>query len=143
MRLPRGIPSPSTTTIHFVPFPFLVFPTSRPLFLLGQNFHLKILHHILKDRFYPVYVTELSKLFPKHHSPPSTASVANRYSTMDTCLASLSSAHLTEEPIECLQNILDYFWVSGPHGLVVMAVNILKFHSTARLQAQNLIAWSS
>lgn len=29
---PRGIPSPSTTTIHFVPLPRLVFPTHSPLF---------------------------------------------------------------------------------------------------------------
>src|ERR1035441_9762284 len=30
--LPKGIPEPSTTTIHFVPFPRLVFPTPEPLF---------------------------------------------------------------------------------------------------------------
>lgn len=31
--LPKGIPWPSTTTIHFVPLPFLVFPTQAPPFL--------------------------------------------------------------------------------------------------------------
>jgi len=29
---PRGIPWPSTTTIHFVPLPRLVLPTHAPLF---------------------------------------------------------------------------------------------------------------
>src|SRR5690606_30573472 len=43
MVLPRGTPSPSTTTIHFEPFPRLVFPTSRPLFLLRQNCRQRIL----------------------------------------------------------------------------------------------------
>ncbi len=33
MVLPRGIPWPSTTTIHFDPLPLLVFPTPMPLFL--------------------------------------------------------------------------------------------------------------
>jgi hypothetical protein len=31
-RLPRGIPWPSATTIHFVPLPRLVLPTQSPLF---------------------------------------------------------------------------------------------------------------
>jgi hypothetical protein len=32
-RMPaKGRPLPSTTTIHFVPLPFLVLPTQRPLF---------------------------------------------------------------------------------------------------------------
>ena len=35
--LPRGIPLPSTTTMHFVPFPLLVFPTPAPLFLPGKK----------------------------------------------------------------------------------------------------------
>ena len=34
---PIGIPSPSTTTIHFVPLPRLVFPTHSPLFWQGRN----------------------------------------------------------------------------------------------------------
>jgi hypothetical protein len=34
---PKGIPRPSTTTIHFVPLPRLVFPTSAPLFSPGRN----------------------------------------------------------------------------------------------------------
>ena len=37
--LPRGIPWPSTTTRHFVPFPRLVFPTPAPLFLPGRSSH--------------------------------------------------------------------------------------------------------
>src|SRR5205814_2906687 len=37
--LPRGTPWPSTTTIHFVPLPFLVFPTQAPLFLPERNCH--------------------------------------------------------------------------------------------------------
>ncbi len=37
--LPKGIPWPSTTTIHFVPLPFLVFPTQAPFFLLVQSCH--------------------------------------------------------------------------------------------------------
>ena len=39
---PKGIPLPSTTTIHFVPLPRLVFPTYWPLFLQGQNCHLQM-----------------------------------------------------------------------------------------------------
>src|SRR5438105_471206 len=35
--LPRGTPWPSTTTIHFVPLPFLVFPTQAPLFFAGAK----------------------------------------------------------------------------------------------------------
>src|ERR1700681_1702080 len=33
----RGTPRPSTTTIHFVPLPRLVFPTPQPLFSREQN----------------------------------------------------------------------------------------------------------
>ncbi len=40
----RGTPWPSATTIHFVPLPRLVFPTSEPLFLREQNFHQQRLH---------------------------------------------------------------------------------------------------
>ena len=36
--LPRGTPWPSTTTIHFVPLPFLVFPTQAPPFLPVQSY---------------------------------------------------------------------------------------------------------
>ena len=36
---PRGIPLPSATTIHFVPFPRLVFPTQSPLFGLVRSSH--------------------------------------------------------------------------------------------------------
>src|SRR5579859_338961 len=35
--LSRGIPWPSTTTIHFVPLPRLVFPTFEPLFSPVRN----------------------------------------------------------------------------------------------------------
>src|ERR1700674_2886934 len=34
---PRGTPAPSTTTIHLVPLPRLVFPNPAPLFSLEQN----------------------------------------------------------------------------------------------------------
>src|SRR5579859_3462782 len=34
---PRGRPRPSTTTIHFVPLPRLVFPTPQPLFSPERN----------------------------------------------------------------------------------------------------------
>src|SRR6266849_825645 len=34
---PKGRPWPSTTTIHFVPLPRLVFPTPAPLFWREQN----------------------------------------------------------------------------------------------------------
>jgi hypothetical protein len=33
----RGTPRPSTTTIHFVPLPRLVFPTPQPPFLAGAE----------------------------------------------------------------------------------------------------------
>jgi hypothetical protein len=36
---PEGIPSPSTTTIHFVPLPARFFPTFQPLFPPEQNSH--------------------------------------------------------------------------------------------------------
>ena len=37
--LPRGRPLPSTSTMHFVPFPRLVFPTPAPLFLPERSLH--------------------------------------------------------------------------------------------------------
>src|SRR5229473_6115404 len=39
-RTPSGRPSPSTSTIHFVPLPRLVLPTAEPLFLREQSCHL-------------------------------------------------------------------------------------------------------
>jgi hypothetical protein len=36
-RTPSGRPSPSTSTIHFVPLPRLVFPTADPLFSPGRS----------------------------------------------------------------------------------------------------------
>lgn len=35
--LPKGIPEPSATTIHFVPLPFLVLPTQGPPFFAGAK----------------------------------------------------------------------------------------------------------
>jgi hypothetical protein len=52
----KGVPWPSATTIHLVPFPRLVFPTSKPLFKQEQNSHRQTLRPnpvVLADRVGP------------------------------------------------------------------------------------------
>lgn len=131
--LPRGTPSPSTTTIHFEPLPRLVFPTSGPLFLPKQSCHRQRPLPISAVTVYPVGVEIASRLSPKHLAPPNTAIVANRCWARDTLAASPSSAPRSEEPKGCLRNTHGCQSASDPLCLVSRAANWVRLASTVRL----------
>lgn len=121
--LPRGTPSPSTTTIHFEPLPRLVFPTSGPLFLPKQSCHRQRPLPISAVTVYPVVVEIASRHSPKHLALPNTATVASRCWARDTLTASLSSAPRSEVSTEFLRNKLGCQSVADHLYLVSRAVN--------------------
>ena len=102
--LPRGTPSPSTTTIHFEPLPRLVFSTSGPLFLPKQSCRRQRPLPISEVTACPVAEETASRPSPRRHALPNTAIVANRCWARDSSKASLSSVPRSEESIKCLQN---------------------------------------
>src|ERR1019366_2815733 len=75
---PKGMPWPSTSTIHFVPFPRLVFPTAEPLFWPTRSCH--------PERFRPIAVVAADSARPataatppaKHPRLPTAADAASR-----------------------------------------------------------------
>lgn len=121
MVLPRGTPSPSTTTIHFEPLPRLVLPTSGPLFLQKQNFRQKILLPSSVTTVCPAVLKIFSKLLPRSHFLPNTAIYASRYWGMDSTRVGLSSGPLSVRPIKYPQNKLDYL-LAWDHLSLVSAV---------------------
>src|SRR5690606_2951826 len=102
MVLPRGTPSPSTTTIHFEPFPRLVFPTSGPLFLQRQNCHQRRLPASSGEPCDPSPSVALAKRLTRYPRLPRTANGASRCSATGSGLVDPASARQSGAPTKCL-----------------------------------------
>ena len=128
MVLPRGTPSPSTTTIHFEPLPRLVFPTSRPLFLPTRNYHQQ---RLLPNSIKTVCLALgeiFSRLLTKRLLLPNTVTVANTCWVMGSRRASPSIWRRISIPIEYLQSKPDYRWALDRLFLFLPAVGrVLSF----------------
>ena len=101
---PKGIPWPSATTIHFVPFPRLVFPTQSPLFWLGQNFHQQRFLPISTGLVYQALREKHAMHQARHHGLPILATCANRLKAKDTTAVNHSTGRHYVIPIKSLQN---------------------------------------
>ena len=77
-RTPSGTPSPSASTIHFVPLPRLVLPTARPLFLRGRNCRRERSRPSAACHFRPAPPAAPAKLPARRLRPASVAIVASR-----------------------------------------------------------------
>jgi hypothetical protein len=113
-RFPRGTPWPSTTTIHFVPLPRLVFPTHAPLFSRGQNCHRRRLPTQPVGRAHRVGPGKRPRIAARYRALPSPASVATRCSGRDIASAGLASVLPCAKPTACPQNRGDWQSVSVP-----------------------------
>lgn len=134
--LPRGTPSPSTTTIHFEPLPRLVFPTSRPLFLPTRNYHQQ---RPLPNSIKTVCLTLgeiFSRLLTRPLLLPNTVTAANKCLVMGSRKASPSIWHRIARPIGYLQNKPDFRWALDRLFLFLPAVDMALSFSIVRLLAQ-------
>src|SRR6516162_7076684 len=74
---PRGRPRPSTTTIHFVPLPRLVFPTPQPLFSPERNCRPETLRSISLAGARLTRSKTFARYSTKRPAPPSRAVAAS------------------------------------------------------------------
>jgi len=101
---PIGMPWPSTTTTHFVPFPRRVFPTAEPLFSPAQ------MSRPGKPLPSPAaFVRSFAPAMPakpatKCPAPPTSLTVASRSSRWDTRRVNHASERRFEVSIKCLPN---------------------------------------
>jgi len=128
-RFPKGIPWPSTTTIHFVPLPRFVFPTQAPLFLQRQSFRPG------KTRASPVSLVRQVPL--ETPATPSTrpralpigVNASNRCWGLDTPPEGLAISHPFSAPTGYLQTPLDCVATAFQHCST--SVTAAKFSPTA------------
>jgi hypothetical protein len=113
-RLPRGIPWPSTTTIHFVPLPRLVLPTHAPLFLPERNCRPRRLRSSPTCLWRPTPPERCATHPAKPLALPTSAVCANRCSGWDTAQGDLASERRCAGPKECLQRPVDCASKGGP-----------------------------
>src|SRR5581483_6464737 len=103
-RTPSGTPSPSASTIHFVPLPRLVLPTASPLFSPGQNCR--------RERSRPIAAIPPGPVRPaKPATHPAirlalatVAIAASRSRAKETRRAETATPRRFAKPTECLQN---------------------------------------
>src|SRR5579863_3434162 len=99
---PRGTPVPSTTTIHFVPLPRLVFPTPQPLFSRKQNCRPKTTRSSPVARARSTRSKTCARYSAKRPAPPSRAAAASRSRDADIGPASPASGRRSAESRESL-----------------------------------------
>ena len=116
------MPWPSTSTIHFVPFPRLVFPTAAPLFSPTRSCH--------PETFHPIAATVVGLELPataamlpaKHHRLPTAGDDVNRSHRWDTRREGRANAHPCAAPTKCLPHTADSTPTVGPSGLAAASV---------------------
>src|SRR5215467_7137459 len=113
-RTPKGIPWPSTRSIHFVPLPRLVFPTAKPPFLQEQNFHPKKSLPTAKGLVGRDPTAERATLLPTHPAPPIAANDASRWIRWDTARADPAIGLRCAAPIKHPRNKLGC-WPTAAH----------------------------
>ncbi len=108
------MPWPSTSTIHFVPFPRLVFPTAAPLFWPTRSCH--------PERFRPIAVVAADSARPataatppaKPPRLPTAADAASRSRRWDTRRARRATERRCATPRECLPRTAGSMPTVGP-----------------------------
>src|ERR1700722_6713626 len=88
---PRGRPRPSTTTIHFVPLPRLVFPTPQPLFSREQNSHPETIRSTSIAGARLTRSETFARFSTKRPAPPNLAVVASTSKDAGSSLAGPAS----------------------------------------------------
>src|SRR5438552_2901060 len=95
------MPSPSASTIHFVPLPRLVFPTARPPFWRVRNCRLRNSHPSAAGRFHPAPPTGCARLPAKSLALASVAAAARRSRARETRPEEIATPLPSAESREC------------------------------------------
>src|SRR5581483_11681333 len=103
-RTPNGTPSPSASTIHFVPLPRLVLPTARPLFLRARSCRRGRFHPIAAVLPRPTRPAGHARHQARHPAPATAAIAASRSRARETHPAKTAKPHRFAEPTESLRN---------------------------------------
>src|ERR1700681_4019973 len=98
----RGTPRPSTTTIHFVPLPRLVFPTPQPLFSREQNSRPKTIRSTSTAGARSTRSETSARCSTKRPAPPSLAAAASRSKDAGISPAGPASERRSAESTESL-----------------------------------------
>jgi hypothetical protein len=124
------MPWPSTSTIHFVPFPRLVFPTAAPLFWPTRSCH--------PERFRPIPAVAGDSARPataatppaKHPHLPTAADAASRSPRWDTRWAGRANEPRCATPRESLPHTADSMPTVGPVRRAVASAREINAQST-------------
>jgi hypothetical protein len=111
---PIGTPWPSTTTMHFVPFPRRVFPTAWPPFSLSQRSRPRMLLPSPRACVRPCAPARLAMPATRHPALPTSADAANRWNHPGIRRADRAIERLLVEPRECLPRNGDSEPTVGP-----------------------------
>lgn len=101
MCTPRGIPWPSTTTMHFVPLPRLVFPTQEPLFSRERTSRPRTSPPSEGGASRSAPTSMYAKAPARRPPPAIDGGVANTSQDWDSGPADHANAHLSSTPREC------------------------------------------
>src|SRR6516164_397392 len=119
---PRGRPRPSTTTIHFVPLPRLVFPTPQPLFSPERNCRPETLRSISLAGARLTRSKTFARYSTKRPAPPSRAVAASTSKDAGISPAGPASEPRSAESKESLpahddsRSTDDHLWVVWAAG---------------------------
>src|SRR5258706_122569 len=100
-RTPSGRPSPSTSTIHFVPLPRLVLPTAEPLFSLERSCRPGTSLPTSADLRHRAHPVAFASLRATHPALPTASTAASRSQAKGTCRARTSTPRPSATPTEC------------------------------------------
>src|SRR5258708_2083034 len=100
-RTPSGRPSPSTSTIHFVPLPRLVLPTAEPLFSLERSCRPGTSLPTSADLRHRAHPVAFARRRATHPALPTASTAASRSQAKGTCRARTSTPRPSATPTEC------------------------------------------
>src|SRR5258708_338938 len=100
-RTPSGRPSPSTSTIHFVPLPRLVLPTAEPLFPLERSCRPGTSLPTSADLRHRAHPVAFARRRATHPALPTASTAASRSQAKGTCRPRTSTPPPSATPPEC------------------------------------------
>src|SRR5258708_20301554 len=100
-RTPSGRPSPSTSTIHFVPLPRLVFPTADPFFSRERSCRPGPSLPTSADLRHRAHPVAFARRRATHPALPTASTAASRSQAKGTCRARTSTPRPSATPTEC------------------------------------------
>ena len=129
---PRGKPSPSATTISFVPFPRFVLPIPAPLFLPTQKFRRQKLRPNSNDRGRRASQVIYAICRSKDPALAIRSFYANRYFQKESVRAYRTNELLSDKSTKCLQDRLDWarvfvrlYWIESVRVITAQFVPIV------------------